>query len=73
MANSKQQELETKILKEACFVDIKPYSHNLVSLYLGQLDDLTSTEYVEDFILEYNLHRRGWSVSDEAMERFKQK
>ncbi len=63
------QELEEKILEESIFVDVKPYSHNLIGIYLKQLGTQTNDDYVYETIVRYNLHKRGWRISDEYAEK----
>ena len=62
----KLKELEAKVCDEAFYIDVRPYSHNLVAIYLKQIKELTDTEYVEEVIVNNQLHKRGWYVSDEA-------
>jgi hypothetical protein len=57
----KLQEYEKKIENERDFVDIKPYSHNIISLTLRMIDDLE----IEgcrglDIIKKYELESLGW-------------
>ena len=59
----KLQEYETRILTERKYVDIKPYSHNIISLNLQMIDDLKIEGISgEDIIKKYKLDILGWEV-----------
>tara|TARA_B110000285_G_C14967779_1_gene534972 strand:+ start:84 stop:296 length:213 start_codon:yes stop_codon:yes gene_type:complete len=57
----KLQEYETRIRNERRFVDIKPYSHNIITLNLTMIEDL-EIEGISglDIIKKYNLDSLGW-------------
>lgn len=57
----KLQEYETRILTEREYVDIKPYSHNIISLNLQMIDNL-EIEGISglDIIKKYKLDSLGW-------------
>ena len=57
-----------KILEESLFIDVKPYSHNIIGIMLRQLEAMTSKEYTYDTIIKFNLHKRGWRVSEEYIK-----
>ena len=57
----KLQEYEKKIENERDFVDIKPYSHNIISLTLRMIDDLEIEGCSGlDIIKKYELESLGW-------------
>lgn len=47
-----KEELKSKIVNELMYVDIKPYSHNLVGLYLDQLDKKFGKEALKEVLRE---------------------
>ena len=57
----KLQEYETRIRNERRFVDIKPYSHNIITLNLTMIEDM-EIEGISglDIIKKYNLDSLGW-------------
>tara|TARA_R110000803_G_scaffold131122_1_gene198397 strand:- start:1298 stop:1495 length:198 start_codon:yes stop_codon:yes gene_type:complete len=57
----KLQEYEKRIEYERDFVDIKPYSHNIISLNLQMIDDLEIVGCTaSDIIKKYDLESLGW-------------
>jgi nitric oxide reductase activation protein len=58
-------EIKLKILNESRFIDIKPYSHNIVGLELNMLAQKTSNDYVNNYIYELNLHKLGWHLPEQ--------
>ena len=74
------KDVEMKILMEAPFIDIKPYSHNLVGLYLRDLKNLCEgTTYLDNILTSTPLPIMGWKhllsdseiLTDEMEERMK--
>lgn len=57
---TKKVEIIEKIMKEIPFVDIKPYSHNLIGLYLNQLAEVSSQEIVKELVENTKLKDLGW-------------
>lgn len=51
----------TQIEKEVEFVDIKPFSHNIISLVLMQVSSKIGNKYANVLIEEYDLEELGWS------------
>lgn len=49
------------IEKEVDWVDIKPYSHNIISLALGSLAKEVGNDAANDLIDAFNLEDLGWS------------
>ena len=54
------------ILREIPFVDIKPYSHNIINLELSVLADNYGIEEVKKLIENTNLKNLGWGYLLEA-------
>ena len=65
------KEFESKIEEERKWVDIKPLSHNIISLYLHAIDEL-KIEGVSgnDIIRKYNLTELGWEITDDEEQSF---
>ena len=55
-----KEEIINKIKKEIPYVDIKPYSHNIIGLELNVLADKYGQEEVEKIVRETNLKNIGW-------------
>jgi hypothetical protein len=49
-----------KIKKEAPFVYIKPYSHNIISMVLGAIAKFYGKEEANKAIDDFNLESLGW-------------
>lgn len=67
---AKIQDLDIKIRMEAPFIDFKPYSHNLVGLYLRDMIKLCEgTTYLDNVLLSTPLPIMGWKhlLSDEKL------
>ena len=57
----KLRKYEKTIEYERQFVDIKPYSHNIITLNLGMIDELNiEGSRGKDIIRKYGLERFGW-------------
>lgn len=54
------EELRDKIENEVDYVDDKPYSHNIISLVLRQIDSNYGREAVNQTIDDFNLEDLGW-------------
>jgi hypothetical protein len=54
-------EIKSKILEEREYVDIKPYSHNLISLYLKRYAELEGHDKTNQLIIDFQLDELGWS------------
>lgn len=63
--NPKVSEIRKEILEESHFIDVKPYSHNIVGFQLRALKDLTDDDFVYETIVQFGLDKRGWSVSED--------
>ena len=60
---AKTDEIKCKILEERKYVDIKPYSHNLISLYLKRYAELEGHDKTNQLIIDFQLDELGWSPS----------
>jgi len=56
----KKQEIIAKIKKEIPFVDIKPFSHNIITLELGLLEEVAGREAVVELVQTTELKNKGW-------------
>ena len=57
-------ELKNTILEEKAWVDIKPYSDNIISSTLRIIDEKFGKEIVNDVIVSMGLEELGWNVSE---------
>ena len=65
------KDLESKIEKERKWVDKRPYSHNIISLYLNAIDELVIDGVTgNDIIRKYNLTELGWEITDDKKQNF---
>ena len=60
MTKKTLQELKKVIEREKPFVDIKPYSHNIISLTLMQISKEFSSKEANKCIKDFNLESLGW-------------
>ena len=60
MTTQTLQTLTNKINKEIDFVDIKPFSHNIISLTLRQIEEHYGKEQVLHIIRTTDLKEIGW-------------
>ncbi len=56
----KAQEIIEKIKHEIPYVDIKPYSHNIITLQLGYLEEVAGREAVVELVQTTELKNKGW-------------
>ena len=49
------------IQEEAPFVDLKPYSHNIISLALGAIHKGWGKAKANQAIKDFGLKRKGWN------------
>ena len=70
-AEEKRLKIIDDIEKEIPWVDIKPYSHNIIGAKLGQLAQLCGQEEVDKLIANTPLCELGWSVSPSAAATIK--
>ena len=47
---------------ESCWVDVKQYSHNLISLYLREVSNKWGKEEANNIIKKTGLERLGWNI-----------
>ena len=55
-----KEEIIATIKKEIPFVDIKPYSHNIISLQLTMLEEVAGEEAVVELVKSTKLKDLGW-------------
>jgi hypothetical protein len=55
-----KEDIINTIKKEIPYVDIKPYSHNIICLELNVLAEKFGQEEVEKIVRETNLKNIGW-------------
>jgi hypothetical protein len=60
MTDKKKQEIINIILKEIPYVDIKPYSHNIINLELNILAEKYGQEEANKLIKNTQLKNLGW-------------
>ncbi len=72
MTTTATEEKRLKIIddikKEIPWVDVKPFSHNIIGIKLKMLDDLCGIEEVDKLIANTPLCELGWSVSTKKVE-----
>jgi len=54
------EEWRSKIKKEVPYVDIKPYSHNIISLALGAIHENFGIKESNKAIKDFKLEDLGW-------------
>ena len=57
--------LRWKIAKEVPYVDIKPYSHNIIGLVLGMIEKAHGRSEVIKAMKDFDLEDLGWSIPEE--------
>ena len=57
-------ELKNTILEEKAWVDIKPYSDNIISSALRIIDEKFGKAIANDVIVSMGLEELGWNVSE---------
>jgi hypothetical protein len=55
-------EVYRKIMKEREWVDIKEYSHNIISLELREIARKYNDDYANKMIILCNLEELGWEI-----------
>ena len=61
MSNTKKQWLED-IKNEVPFIDVKPYSHNIISISLRAIAKEWGKEEANKAIKKFGLDELGWSI-----------
>ena len=59
MPKTKEQ-IIAKIKQEIPYVDVKPYSHNIISLELTILEEVAGREAVVELVKTTELKNKGW-------------
>lgn len=60
------EEIRAKIEKEVDYVDVKPYSHNIIGLLLQMASEEYGKETANDLIDEFGLEDLGWNKVTES-------
>ena len=55
-------ELRVKILTQIPYIDIKPYSHNIISMTLQIIEDKYGVEKAIEVIKNCRLDKHGWTI-----------
>lgn len=61
------QQYRGDIARQARYVDIKPYSHNIISLTLGMIAEHYGQEEANKAIIDFDLEEKGWSLVQENL------
>jgi len=59
-------ELRDTIETEKNFVDVKPYSHNIISLTLNMIDSNYGREEAVKAMKDFSLEDLGWKIPEEV-------
>ena len=57
------EQWEEKIKNEVPYIDVKPYSHNIISIALGAIDKHWGSIETNNIIIKYKLNERGWEIT----------
>jgi hypothetical protein len=60
MGKKTLEEWRERIAEEVDYVDVKPYSHNLINLALGAIAENYGQQQADKAIDDYHLERLGW-------------
>jgi len=60
MEEQKLQEHITIIKQEIPFIDLRTYSHNIISMQLNIINSIYGTDITDAVILFLNLNDKGW-------------
>jgi len=58
--STKLSDHKAKIMEEIPYIDIKPYSHNIISLRLKMISDEFGQDVANETIKEFHLDDLGW-------------
>lgn len=53
-------DLRDEIAQEEPYVDIRPYSHNIIGLLLKEIADRFGKDEANKAITDFRLERKGW-------------
>ncbi len=56
------EEYREKIEEEADYIDIRPYSHNIVGLLLSSIAAHYGDDEAKKAIKDFHLEEKGWSL-----------
>ena len=57
-------EYKNRIRNQIPFVDVKPYSHNIIAMILAMIDNKFGCEIANDTIRELQLDKIGWIINE---------
>ncbi len=52
--------IQKKIAEEVPYIDIKPYSHNIISCYLKSIMDDFGIDVFNETLEKFDLEEKGW-------------
>lgn len=55
-------ELRGKIVNLIPTINKKPYSHNLIGLYLAEVAENYGRHEANKIIIDFHLNKKGWSI-----------
>jgi len=58
--DSTLEDLRDDIAQEVPYIDVKPYSHNIVGLLLQAIDNRFGKDEANKAIVDFRLERKGW-------------
>ena len=57
-------EYKNKIRNEIPYVDVKPYSHNIIAMILTMIGNKFGVVVANDTIIELQLDKLGWIINE---------
>eukprot|EP01047_Picozoa_sp_COSAG01_P091544 COSAG01_NODE_23119_length_827_cov_5.850275_1_plen_70_part_00 len=57
-------EYEVKIQNQIPYVDVRPYSHNIIAMTLAMISNKFGGEVASDTIRKLGLDRMGWVINE---------
>ena len=58
----KLEDLKKNIKKEIPFVDVKPFSHNIISMTLSMIEETYGEDVAIQTMSELRLDKLGWEI-----------
>ena len=59
-------QLQEQISKEVPYIDIKPYSHNIIGLVLAQIEKSFGKKQAIKVMKKHRLDTKGWTIPKES-------
>lgn len=56
------EEWEQVIADNVPYIDVRPYSHNIIGLALGAIAKKKGDDEAKRLIIKYRLDKKGWKV-----------